>query len=298
MKSVISILGGGRVGRALGSRLRTLGWKIGAVVTRSDASARRAVRFIGGGSAHGGMTRQLLASPVILVATPDSILAEVARELARIGAEELRGKVVLHTSGALDSGVLAPVRACGAAVGSLHPLQSFSGIGVPPLAGRVFAIEGDAAALRVARRIVRGFEGIAVRIPAGKKPLYHAACALAAGHLLAVMEAATRMMIATGMSRREALRALLPLTRQVLENFERLGASAAWTGPLSRGDYAVIAAHAAAVREFPPQYGAAQEALARLGAVVLARHPEEVLAALDGVFGEEKRQKKAGSGKG
>lgn len=298
MKPVIAILGGGRVGRALGRRLRMLGWKIGAVVARSAAGARRAVRFIGGGTAQGGMTRRLLASQVILVATPDSVLPEVARELARIGGEELRGKIVLHTSGALDSHVLAPVRACGAVVGSLHPLQSFSGIGVPPLAGRVFAVEGDAAALRVARRMVREFEGIAVRIPAGKKPLYHAACTLAAGHLLAVMEAATRMMIATGMNRREAQRALLPLTRQVLENFERLGATAAWTGPLSRGDYAVIAAHAAALREFPPEYGAAHNALARLGAVVLARRPEEVLAALDGGFGKGKQRKKAISGKG
>jgi predicted short-subunit dehydrogenase-like oxidoreductase (DUF2520 family) len=298
MKPQIAILGAGRVGRSLGRRLRLLGWKIGAVVTRSEAGARRAVRFIGGGTPHGKMTRQLLASPIILVATPDGVLPQVARELARIGGEELRGKIVLHTSGALDSRVLAPVRACGAAVGSLHPLQSFSGVGVPPLQGRVFAIEGDAAALRMARLIVREFEGTPVRVPGEKKPLYHAACAFSAGHLLAVMEAATRMMIATGMKRREAQRALLPLTRQVLDNFERLGATAAWTGPLSRGDYAVIAAHAAALRNFPPQYGAALEALARLGAVVLARHPGETLAALDGVFGAGKRRKKSTARKG
>ena len=32
-----------------GRRLRELGWKIGAVVTQSEASARKAVRFIGAG---------------------------------------------------------------------------------------------------------------------------------------------------------------------------------------------------------------------------------------------------------
>ena len=52
MKSGISIIGAGRVGRALGPRLREQGWKIHAVVTRSEATARRAVRSIGGGSAH------------------------------------------------------------------------------------------------------------------------------------------------------------------------------------------------------------------------------------------------------
>jgi predicted short-subunit dehydrogenase-like oxidoreductase (DUF2520 family) len=72
------------------------------------------------------MTRQILASRVILIATPDDVIAAVARELARIGEEELRGRVVLHTSGAMDSDVLDAVRARGAMVGSMHPLQSFS----------------------------------------------------------------------------------------------------------------------------------------------------------------------------
>src|SRR5881396_1215307 len=112
MERTLAIIGAGRVGRTLGRRLRELGWQIGAVVTRSEASARRAVRFIGAGKACAGMTRQILASRVILVATPDEEIAVVAQELARIGEEELRGRVVLHTSGAM------------------HPLQSFSGASV------------------------------------------------------------------------------------------------------------------------------------------------------------------------
>ena len=40
MRRSLAILGAGRVGRALGRRLREEGWKIGAVVTRSAASAR------------------------------------------------------------------------------------------------------------------------------------------------------------------------------------------------------------------------------------------------------------------
>jgi predicted short-subunit dehydrogenase-like oxidoreductase (DUF2520 family) len=126
MENSLAIVGAGRVGRALGRCLRELGWKIGAVITRSEASARRAVRFIGAGKPHAGMTRQILASHVILIATRDDAIALVAQELARIGAEELRGKVILHTSGALDSRVLEPVKACGAAVGSMHPLQSLA----------------------------------------------------------------------------------------------------------------------------------------------------------------------------
>jgi predicted short-subunit dehydrogenase-like oxidoreductase (DUF2520 family) len=146
----LAIVGAGRVGRALGRRLRELGWEIGVVVTRSEASSRRAVRFIGTGKPRGGMTRHLLGSRVILIAVPDDAICNIAGELARMGGEELRGKIVLHTSGAQDSRALRPAKEYGAAVGSMHPLQTFSGVGVPPLDGKVFAVEGDFIAVRAA----------------------------------------------------------------------------------------------------------------------------------------------------
>ena len=250
-------------------------------MTRSQASARRAVRFIGRGQAHAGINRQALASRFILIATPDLAVAQIAEELARIGAEEWKGKTVLHTSGALASSILEPLRAYGAAVGSVHPLQTFSGVGVPPLEGRVFAIEGDAAALRFARLMVRALGGQVVQIPVAGKAAYHAAASMAAGQVLTLMEAATNLMMSLGMKRREALRALLPLTRQVLDNFERLGPRAAWTGPLARGDYAIIESHETALREFPAEYRNAYEQLNRLAARVLAQNPEETISQLE-----------------
>ncbi len=296
MPGSLAIIGAGRVGRALGRRLRELGWKIGAVVTRTVPSACKAVRSIGAGRAHAFLTWQVLASQVILITTPDRGVAAVAEELARIGAEELRGKIVLHTSGALSSEVLAPVRECGAAVGSMHPLQTFTGVGVPPLDGRVFAIEGDIAAVRIARHMARALGAIPAHIESAKKPLYHAAGALAASSVLALMEAATRLMTAAGMKRREAVRALLPLTRQVLENFERLGPRAAWTGPLSRGDYGVVAAHADAIQDLPPEFVQAYEVVNRLAALVLAQDSAGMRAALDKVAVSRKTKAKATGG--
>jgi len=70
MKYGISIVGAGRIGRALGRRLREQGWKIRSVVTQSEATARRAVRFIGGGSAHAQLSAAIFSAPVILLAVP------------------------------------------------------------------------------------------------------------------------------------------------------------------------------------------------------------------------------------
>src|SRR6204780_4018585 len=277
MTETLAIVGAGRVGRALGRRLRELGWKIGAVVTRNESSARRAVRFIGAGTPLPAMARRILASTCILIATPDSTIASVAEELARIGGEELKGHVILHTSGALDSNVLRAVRAQGAAVGSMHPLQTFSGVTVPPLEGKVFAIEGDAQAVRKARKIARAVGGSPSPIEAPNKLLYHAAGALAAGHTLVVVESAIQLLMALGTKRSEAMRALLPMTKQVLQNYERLGMKAAWTGPLARGDYEVVAKHLAALQDYSPEYCKAYDALNRLAERILPRDAEDVV---------------------
>ncbi len=286
MPGTVAIVGAGRVGRALGVRLRELGWRVGAVVSRSEATARAAVRAIGDGRAHAGLTRQVLSADLVLISTPDSAIQSVAAKLARMGGEEWRGKVVLHTSGALDYRALAPLKRCGAAVGSLHPLQTFSGQAVPQLEGVVFATEGSRVALRTARRIACELGAVPVVLEGRNKPAYHAAGALVAGHVLAVVESATRILMTLGFTRRQAVRALLPLTRQTLQNFERLGPGAAWTGPVSRGDYATVARHVAALRRFPRAYRAAYEALTRLGAAVLARNPRAKLRRLSGVLPE------------
>ena len=291
MTETLSIVGAGRVGRALGRRMRELGWKIGAVVTRNESSARLGVRFIGAGSACVGISRRILASTCIIIATPDGAIEEVASELARIGSEELQGQVVLHTSGTMDSTALQAVRACGASIGSMHPLQTFNGVTVPPLEGKIFAIEGDPMAVRTARKIARALGAAPKPIEPRNKPLYHAAGALAAGHALVVVEAAVQLLMSLGTKRSEAIRALLPMTRQVLQNYERLGPRAAWTGPLARGDYEVVAKHLNVLQQHSPEYGNAYEALNRLAERILGRDVADSSPA--GVRAEKNKKVKA-----
>lgn len=274
-------MGAGRVGRALGRALHERGWNITVVATRSEATARKAVKFIRAGRALAGITHHVLSAKTILVTAADDAIPEVAAELARIGGEQLRRKIVLHTSGACDAGALQAVRAFGAFAGSMHPLQTFNGVSVPPLEGKIFAIEGDAPAVRVARSIVRCLGGVPVNISPEKKPLYHAAGAFAAGLVLALEEAGVQMLKTAGLPQRAALDALLSLSRQVLDHYEKLGAHKAWTGPLSRGDYGVVAAHEEALAQCHPEFLEAYQAVSRLSAHVLATQSAAVLEKLE-----------------
>lgn len=280
MQRTISIVGAGRVGTTLGKRLRQLGWRIGAVVTRSDRTARAAVRTIGAGKPFATALQaipNLLNASVVLVATPDDAMPVTVRSLAKMGGRAWRGKIVLHTSGAHDRSILDSLARLGAATGSLHPMQTFSGRNVPSLESVTFAVEGDARALRVAKQIARSLGGVPVAIAGADKPAYHATAVLAAGSGFALIEAAVRMLEKIGFSRRRALETLLPLTRQILDNIEQLGPRAAWTGPLSRGDFAVVAKHLRALRRYPREFQQAYAATAMLAARVLAKNPQAAL---------------------
>ena len=185
MVRTVSIVGAGRVGRTLGKRLRQLGWRIGAVVTRSARHlARRCAR-------HRRRRREAsrlhpstsLAADVIFLTTPDDMRSPASpARLPKSAGAKCRGKIVLHTSATLDRTVLAPLARRGAATGSLHPMQAFSGTVIPKLSGVIFAVEGDpgSAAYGAVDRKIAGRNSRAQSAPRDK-PTYHAAAVLAAG---------------------------------------------------------------------------------------------------------------------
>jgi len=152
-------------------------------------------------------------------------------------------------------------------------MQTFSGRGTPQLKGVIFAVEGNRAARRTAQEIARALGGVPVTIRSNSKPAYHAAGTLVAGHGLALVEAAAQTLRALGFSKPRAQQALLPLIRQMLDNYERLGPQAAWTGPISRGDFSTVAKHGHALRRYPREFKDSYTALSLLAARVLSKKP-------------------------
>jgi len=160
-------------------------------------------------------------------------------------------------------------------------MQAFGGEIVPKLDGVIFAIEGDAKARRMARSIARSLGGIPIAIHTRDKPVYHAAAVIAAGSTYATTETGLRMLMRIGFSRVQAMQTLVPLMRQIFDNIERIGPRAACTGPLSRGDYAIVAKHARALRRFPREIQRAYAALSLLAGRVLAKNPNAALKKIE-----------------
>ncbi len=214
------------MGQALGRALREAGEAVCAVASRSREHARQAAEFIGGVAAVDYSELSGFADR-ILIAVPDDAVEAVAAALGR--------RCALHTSGARG-----PVGVAGA----LHPMQT---IAAPQeyraLRGAYFGVTAEGEALAWAGRIVALLDGRMLRIAPERRALYHAAGVMASNYMVAVIDAAERLMQDAGGERE----ALAPILRASVENCIRMGAVAALTGPLERGDAGTIRSHLAAM---------------------------------------------------
>ncbi|HWS53809.1 MAG TPA: DUF2520 domain-containing protein, partial [Pyrinomonadaceae bacterium] len=194
---------------------------------------------------------ELPPADLIFITTPDDAIAATAGRLADLYvASEARGRVVLHTSGALSSGVLAPLAARGFAVGSMHPLAAVSEAraGAESLRRAFYCVEGDARASRAARRVVRDLGGRSFSISARDKALYHAAAVMTAGHAVALFDTAARLLAACGLTEARARAVLLPLFASTLGNLSGQTPARALTGSFARADVDTVRKHLAALR--------------------------------------------------
>jgi predicted short-subunit dehydrogenase-like oxidoreductase (DUF2520 family) len=228
-----SLAGPGKVGSSLASWATAAGAELVAVAGR-DALGELAT---------GGLE-------LLLLALPEAALAAAAAELAR----RPQAAVALHTSGSLDASVLAPLRAAGSAVGSLHPLKAFPEPLLDPAEARgvFFAVDGDPAARELAARLAAAWEGVPGEVPPAARPLYHFAATLAAGGVVTLLSAAgelgERLGLPPAVTRGylELARGAVAAAGRSLEAGHPL--AAAITGPVARGDVATLCRQLAALQ--------------------------------------------------
>ena len=254
-KPRVAIIGAGRLGQALAIALPSSGYAIVGLVARRRRKAEKAAALL---KKTGGIDKQRLEplalganqfaelpeAYLILITTPDDSIADTAQNLSDSWTGQPRG-VVLHTSGALSSEVLAPLAKKGLQTGSIHPLVSISEpvTGATALHGAFFCLEGSREAKRVAETIVRDLEGHSFTIKPDSKALYHAAAVMAAPHLTALVDLATETLSACGLSRSEAQQVFMPLLESTVNNLKTSNPKQALTGTFARGDIATVRRH-------------------------------------------------------
>src|SRR6185369_1829356 len=178
---------------------------------------------------------------LFVITVPDDQIAGVAQQLSKINADQKK-VTVLHTSGALSSEVLAPLREKGWHTGSIHPLLSISAAG-GSLRGAFWSVEGDRSALCLGKQIVRDLGGKSFSIRTEDKPLYHAAAVMVSGNVVALFDVALEMLGECGLDRETARAVLLPLIASTVRSLQTKSPEESLTGTFSRGDLETVKRH-------------------------------------------------------
>ncbi len=180
---------------------------------------------------------------LVLLCVPDAAIADVARGLTP-------GPLVAHVSGATPLSALDPH----ARRFSVHPLQTFTrSRGPEQLDGAWAAVTAEtdetlAAGTWLAETL--GLRPFALADSA--RTLYHAGAVFVSNYLVTLHRAASLLFESAG----APAEALEPLMRRTIENGFEL------TGPISRGDWATVEAHRAAIRASQPELEQLYETLA------------------------------------
>jgi len=249
-KPSIAIVGAGNLGTALALALREAGYRIESVIARSHGkSLTRARRLSKQVSSRVVLGAEGVKARVLWLCVPDSEIARVAKSLAE--RFEGKGRIVLHSSGALGSETLEPLRRKGLAVASVHPLMTFVRGSRPSLGGVSFAMEGDAAAVRAARGIVRDLGGEPYAISRKEKNAYHAWGTFASPLLTALLATTEHVAELAGVTKKAARQRMLPILLQTVRNYGTVGAAAGFSGPIVRGDVETVRRHLAVLRKAP-----------------------------------------------
>jgi predicted short-subunit dehydrogenase-like oxidoreductase (DUF2520 family) len=232
----VAIVGAGRVGCSIGRALLARDHRIVAASVANQGSEKRVLDALGHVPVVAPQDAPLAAN-VVVIAVPDDALATTVTSV-RAGLCE--GAVVVHSSGIHGASVLAP---CGANVAAIHPAQTIPEP-TTDLAGVYFGVTAPERMRAWASWFVGELGGVPVEVPEDRRALYHAALSMASNFMVALAGDSADLLTDPA--------ALQPLLRQTISNVARLGADAALTGPVVRGDAGTVRAHVAALTAHAP----------------------------------------------
>lgn len=295
-KPTVAIVGAGRLATFLAVALHEAGFTITEIVARDSARTRRRALALAAKVGAQAVTTHSAAldATLLWLCVPDGEIRSAASALGvhlsaratthKKGSVQEKVRVAFHSSGAQLSRELEPLRQAGVSIASVHPLMTFVAGAHPSLTGVPFALEGDDAAKRVARQIVRKLGGESFSLPASRKAAYHAWATMTSPLLLAFLATLEEAARVAGLTRQDARRKSLPILRQTLANYSHLGPAQSFSGPLVRGDAETVAKHLAVLRQRP----LAREVYMVLASAALRRLPVKNRKALRRLLGNRK----------
>ena len=246
MSERVFIVGAGQVGRGLYRAFRGSGIEVLGLHGR---------RHTAWTTSTGAIPSLISDANTIVLAVRDHQIDDAIGELLDHRAHNHKprlatGTVVLHTSGSAEPELLPRLAEKGLAGGTFHPLIPFANPErVPELLKKAWiGIDGDDLARSTSRRLAGHIGARTLEIPAGGKPLYHAAAVMSSNFPVVLAEIASELFVTLGVPERSAQQAVNGLMDAAVSNLAEHSPAEALTGPVVRGEAETLLHHLAALR--------------------------------------------------
>jgi predicted short-subunit dehydrogenase-like oxidoreductase (DUF2520 family) len=245
----VFIIGAGAAGGSLAAKLTKTGERIVGVYDPIRDHARAVAKATKTDPYWEEPPQTIKKADIAFVAVPDSEVLKAAKEIAGLGLNAPE-QTWLHVSGSLSVEVLAPLSQAGSSIGAFHPAIVFPPGRITPIpSGTYFAIDGDDRALIVAEKMADRLGGVAVRVPAAVRPLYHAATVLASNYIVALLWQAGLMLSDAGLKGGDVEKLLTSLALSALNRADKDGIDKSLSGPILRGEADTVRRHLDALKE-------------------------------------------------
>lgn len=236
-----TLVGMGKVGSSFVYELRSVGVEPLCIVDKQFHSKSGLRKFFKSTEFLPTITQQCIDnSDFILIAVQDREIIPLLREWRKLKLN-FNEKVLMHTSGLLTSEVFEMLRIENANCGSIHPVQTFwhrSSKNEGLLTGIYFGLEGGQRFLNFAKKIIKKLRSKFVIIRKQDKILYHTSCSIASNFLVTNLYIAKTLM--SKCVQFNSLKVLSPIVSQTFNNTLKSSPEQALTGPVARGDIAVV----------------------------------------------------------
>jgi predicted short-subunit dehydrogenase-like oxidoreductase (DUF2520 family) len=257
----LGLVAGGAVAKDCVATLRLAG-KVGPIAAVSYRVASRIANSVRVGypiKSYGALE----GCDAIVLAVPDRAIRQAVLGLRDSGVSWDRVAAVLY-SARCDSAELHELQRLGAGAASLRPVGAADGR---------FLVEGDAAAVRLARRLVRDAGSRAIEVDSGAAAGYLAAVSFSSTLFTPLIEAAIAALRLAGAPAQDASRLAEMLFERALRA-HRHGGRKSWTGPLAAGDKEEVLKEAQALRACDPLLGRYYEVNCAMALEFFGRHPK------------------------
>ena len=231
----VTIVGIGRVGGALATKLRSVGVDVRTVRRAEFDTWSASKEDIG---------------EIVAIAVRDQDVRRIAGDIAQADSSRLAGTVVIHVNGSMRLDVLQSCADAGARVGAAHPFQTFANSDADVLEGIAWGVECDDDVWEPLKSFVELSGGVPHRLQIdndGDKRVYHTAAIAASNYTYAAYELGRRLAEEAGIPVDTFLLPIMERTYHNAAQAIRSGVPFPLTGPIQRGDVAAVSKQLSAI---------------------------------------------------